>query len=113
MDVHAETEKTGIKQAREYISQLGGVTQKREYNKAIARLIQLLPESKSLHRLERKISRYLLSTDCGSRDETISQLCKEFYDQFPVEYDDAIRILFFVVIIGRFEQGVYDHENVI
>ena len=113
LDVHAETEKTGIKQAREYISQLVGVTQKREYNKAIARLIQLLPKSKSLYVLERKISTYLLSTDCGPQEETISRLREEFYDQFPVEYDEAIRILFFIVIIGRFEQGVYDHENAI
>lgn len=113
LDVHAENEKTGIKQAREYIGELGSVTQKREYNIAIARLIQLLPKSKPLLRLERKISKYLLSTDCGSREETIDRLRKEFHSQFPIEYDEATRILFFVVIIGRFEQGVYDHENAI
>ena len=113
LDIHAENEKTGIKQAREYIGQLGSVTQKREYNKAIARLIQLLPKSKPLHRLERKISKFLLSTDCGPQEETIDQLRKEFLSQFPIEYDEATRILFFVVIIGRFEQGVYDHENAI
>lgn len=110
LDAHAKNEKTGIKQAYEYIEGLENVLQIRKHNKALAKLLRLLPSSRPLHALEKKISAYLANSDCGSRDETIERLREQFNDQFPMEYDEEMKVLFLVIVEGRFEQGAYDDE---
>ena len=111
LDVHAENEKTGIKQARNYIENQSSILKKRKLNMALTELLCQFTSSYTLHTLERNVSIYLTSSDCGTLEDALIQLHQKFDNQFPIEYNEEMKILFYVIVIGRFEQGAYENEN--
>ncbi len=111
LDIHAENEKTGIKQARDYIENQCEISKKRKLNMALTELLRQFSSSHILHVLEKKVSMYLLTSDCGTINQALIQLHQEFDNQFPIEYDEEMKVLFYVIVIGRFEQGAYENEN--
>lgn len=74
-------------------------------------VIKYLATSKPAKRIEKDIARYLLEHDVGDIENAINTLISEFDDRFSVEVTRAERTLLYVIIIARFEDGVYENEN--
>ena len=113
LDAHAENENNGIRQANEYINQIGSLSKKHRYRTALARIIEQMTRNSILHNLEARIADYLLSHEIGDESSTLSVLDDKFGNQFPIEYTQEEKDLFFVITLGRFVMGAYDHENAI
>ena len=112
LECHAVNEKTGIKQTQQYIESLSNISTRRQYKNALAKLLQILPTSKTLQQLEKQIGQFLQAQDTlGSIESTIDLLTDAFHDAFPMEYNNSEKIVFYIVSIFKYEEGVYDNEN--
>lgn len=111
LEVHAENENNGIRQANEYIDKIDNISRKHRCRNALARLIEQMPRSSTLRNLEAKIADFLLSHEIGDEVSTLSLLNDKFGGQFPIEYTKEEKELFFVITLGRFVMGAYDHGN--
>lgn len=112
LDLHANSAKTGIQAANTYIASLTNIQQRRTYNKALPTVVKMLSTSKAIRKIEKSISEYLLSRDdWDDMDGALDCLTEKFHDTFPVEVKNAEKIVFYIVIIKRFEEGVYDNED--
>lgn len=112
LDCHSSSEKTGILQARQYIESLDDLSVQRIYKKSLAKLLYVIPSSKLLQELERKIGKYLVKqTNIGTIQSTVELLTDGFHSAFPIEYDNADKTVFYIIIIYKFVEGVYDNEN--
>lgn len=110
LDIHTNNAKTGIKQTEEYIENLSNVQTKRKYKKALPIIMRGLCTSILLKTLERKIGEFLVS-NCGDLediDSIIDSLTQTFHDNFPKEINNAEKIVFYIVVINRYIEGVYD-----
>ena len=112
LDCHAVNEKTGIKQTNDYIDRLTDIRLKRLYKKALANLLRIIPTSRLLRNMELRIAEALKDDDQYSDiDSAIDYLTERFHDQFPIEYDNANKTVFYIIVISKFEEGVYDDED--
>lgn len=111
LEAHAENENNGIRQANEYIDRIENISKKRHYRRALVSLIEQMPRSSLLRKLETRIADFLLSNDIGDESSALSLLNDKFEGDFPIEYTQEEKELFFVIILGRFTMGAYDHEN--
>lgn len=112
LNCHSVSEKTGIKQTQKYIDSLESVQTKRIYKKSLAKLLQVMPTSRPLKAMEKEIGSFLLrQTDLENMESTLKLLISQFHSSFPIEYDNADKIVFYIIIIFRFEEGVYVDEN--
>lgn len=112
LECHAVNEKTGIKQTQEHISSLKNIVAKRNYKKALVKLLRIMPTSRPLKDLEDDIAKFLMrQSDIGDMDAAIDLLINQFHGRFSIEYDNAEKTVFYMVILFKFQEGVYDDEN--
>ena len=112
LDCHSINEKTGIKQTQEYIDSLDNINTKRKYKQSLVKLLHTMPTNKKLREIEKKIGLFLLDQDeIGPIESALELLIKQFHGSFPIEYSNADKTVFYIIIVFRFEEGVYDDEN--
>jgi len=60
--------------------------------------------------MEKSIGAFLVSHEDAvtSIDSGIDLLTDSFHNRFPTEYDNAEKTIFYVIVINRFVEGVYD-----
>lgn len=115
IDCHAKNAKTGFEQTKDYIDNIQNIAAKKRFKAALARLVEAMAVSKNLKVMEKEIA-YALRTakdaDLENTDIAIEYLRTRFHDDFPVEYCNEEKIVFYLVIIFRFEEGVYDEDDI-
>lgn len=112
LDLHAENAKTGIQPASEYIESIQNISHRRIYKKALPSVVKTMATSKLLKCIEQKIATALLqSDDIGNMESAIDYLTVLFHSEFPVEMNNAEKVVFYIIVIKRFEEGVYDYED--
>jgi len=112
LECHSISEKTGIKQTQKYIESMSDVKAKKTYKKALANLLQIFPTNRLLKDLEKDIGSFLLNQpQIASIEKAIDLLTDRFHSVFPIEFSNADKTVFYIVIIYRFEEGVYDNGN--
>ena len=111
LDVHADNERNGVQQANEYISKIEAISKKRRYRQALASLLEQMPKAAPLRALEAQIVAFLQSNELGAVSSVLPVLNQKFGDQFPIEYTQEEKELFFVITIGRFEMEGFDNGN--
>lgn len=114
LDCHTENAKTGIKQTRDYISGLGNPFAKRKYNVALAWLLNALSTTPIFRQKEAEIAAFLKEADeLESMEATLDCLSEKFHDSFPIEIGNDVKTVFYIIIINRFAEGVYDNEDAV
>lgn len=110
LDVHVATAKTGIKQTEDYIDMQRDIRTKRVYKKALPKVMKAMYSSFAIKQMEKRIGAFLINHEDAitSIDSGIDLLTDSFHEQFPAEYDNAEKTIFYVVVINRFIEGVYD-----
>lgn len=110
LDVHAATAKTGIKQTEDYIDMQRDIRAKRVYKKALPKVMKAMCSSYTIKQMEKSIGAFLVSHEDAvtSIDSGIDLLTNSFHNRFPTEYDNAEKTIFYVIVINRFVEGVYD-----
>ncbi len=112
LDCHAVNEKTGIKQTQDYINTIDSISVQRAYRKALTKLLTIMPNNRILMGLENEISTYLIrQKELGNIESVSCMLAEVFHERFPLEYEDADKMVFYFIIIYKFEEGAYDNEN--
>ncbi|MBP5509955.1 MAG: DUF4297 domain-containing protein [Kiritimatiellae bacterium] len=111
LDIHADNENNGIRQAEDFIKGVADLAQRRRYRMALAGLLKQMSNSSPLRKLEMQVARYLLSDGTGNAEDLLRLLNEKFRNKIPVEYSNEEKDLFFVIVMGRFEMGGYDHGN--
>ncbi|MBE5860835.1 MAG: DUF4297 domain-containing protein [Butyrivibrio sp.] len=115
IDCHAKNSKTGFEQTKDYIDKIQNIAAKKRFKAALAKLVEAMAVSKILKSIEEEIA-YSLRTakdsDLENIDITLEFLRFRFHDNFPMEYSNEEKIVFYLVIIFRFEEGVYDEDDI-
>lgn len=112
-DCHRDVADNAVENTKMYINALPDYRIRRTMNAALARILASLQESKQLRQIEHEIGDYLITTDEASMlpasfEDCIEQIVEKFKEHFTIEFSkDDIRI-FIVLILKRFEEGVYD-----
>ena len=114
---HAQSSKTGIDQTSDYIDSLSDLVAKKKYKKALAKLVKSMPVDKVLQNKEKEVASYLVALESqgdllGSVDDMIDTLTSQFHDTFPIGYDNAEKTVFYIIIINKFTEGVYDEDDI-
>ena len=111
LDLHAEKSKTGISAATKYIDQLPNIRDRMIYKRSLPNVLKLLSTSWSIKEIESEIAKFLLQNDVGNMDSAIDILISKFNDRFPVEVSQVDKAVIYIVVIKRFEDGVYGYED--
>lgn len=115
IDCHAKSSKTGFEQTKNYIDSIQNIAAKKRFKAALAKLVEAMAVSKNLKAMEKEIA-YTLRTandsDLENIDITLEFLRSRFHEDFPMEYSNEEKIVFYLVIIFRFEEGVYDEDDI-
>ena len=111
LDLHAEKSKTGISAATKYIDQLPNIRDRMIYKRSLPNALKLLSTSWSIKEIESEIAKFLLQNDVGNMDSAIDILISKFNDRFPVEVSQVDKEVIYIVVIKRFEDGVYGYED--
>ena len=117
LDCHSQSAKTGIDQTSNYIDSLADLVAKKKYKKALAKLVKSMPVDKVLQNKEKEVASYLVNLESrgvflGNVDDMIDALTTTFHDTFPVGYDNAEKTVFYIIIINKFTEGVYDEDDI-
>lgn len=46
-------------------------------------------------------------------EATLDCLSEKFHDSFPIEIGNDVKTVFYIIIINRFAEGVYDNEDAV
>lgn len=111
LDLHSEKSKTGINAANKYIESLNDIKKRMLYKRSLSNVLKLLSTSKVIKKIEKDVSKYLWNNEIGDIEHAIELLTTEFNDRFPIEVSTTDKEVFYVVVIKRFEEGVYGYEN--
>lgn len=115
LNCHAINEKTGIQETQQYINKLTDIGKKYLYKKALAKMISIIPNNRFLKTIEKDIVNYLYKefnlANLGEMESIIEKLISKFHSCFPVEYNNEEKIVFYMITISKFEEGVYSNEN--
>lgn len=117
LDCHSQSAKTGIDQTSNYIDSLSDLVAKKKYKKALAKLVKSMPVDKVLQNKEKEVASYLVNLESrgeflGNVDDMIDTLTTSFHDTFPIGYDNAEKTVFYIIIINKFTEGVYDEDDI-
>lgn len=111
LDLHAEKSKTGISAATEYIDQLPNIRDRMIYKRSLPNVLKLLSTSWPIKSIESEIAQFLRENDVGDMETAIDLLISRFNDRFPIEVSRADKAVLYIVVIKRFEDGVYGYED--
>lgn len=111
LDSHLETADSSVELTKQYIEQIQDYKQRRNMKIAFAKLITDLQISKELQTKQKNIAAYLIE-NCeqlpNDFEQCIEELIGKFGTGFSVEYSNKEIYVFLVLILKRFEEGVYD-----
>lgn len=112
LDLHTETSKISIDAAKKHILEnISDISLRRKYNIALSSVFKTMLKSKEINILEKEIGKFLCETDnSGDTNYYIEYLKKHFDEKIPITMNDIEKIVFYIIIIKRFEAGVYDDE---
>lgn len=112
LDLHTKTSKTSVDSAKKYIETIPDISLKRKYKIALSSVFKTMSESIEIQLLEKEIGKNLCQTDnIGDIDSAIKYLKKNFDEKIPIIMDEIEKTIFYIIIIKRFEEGVYDDET--
>lgn len=111
LEMHAVDSKTGYQKARDYINALRSIKEKRKCNLALPNAVRLLLVSRPIKCIEKKIVSYILKSDVEDTEQALDLLISEFNDEFPAEISQTERLMIYLIILGRIEEGAYNYEN--
>jgi hypothetical protein len=112
LDLHVENAKTGIKAASDYIESMQGIRERKTYKKALPNVLKMLATTRTFGKIELSVASYLNNLEnLEDMENTIDRLIDNFNDAFPPEITNAEKVVFYIVVIKRFEEGVYDDED--
>ena len=111
LDLHAEQSKTGISAATRYIDQLPNIRDRMIYKRSLPNVLTLLSTSWPIKEIEYEIAKFLRENDVGDMESAIDILITNFNNRFPVEVSQADKAVLYIVVIKRFEDGVYGYED--
>ena len=111
LDLHAEKSKTGFQAAREYIEKMTNIRERMIYKRSLANVIKLLSMSNNIKKLEKEIAGFLLKNDVGDMENAIDILISKFDNCFPIEVSRADQVVLYIVVLKRYEEGVYGYED--
>ena len=111
LDLHAEKSKTGISAATRYIDQLPNIRDRMIYKRSLPNVLTLLSTSWPIKEIESEIAKFLRENDVGDMESAIDILISNFNNRFPVEVSQADKAVLYIVVIKRFEDGVYGYED--
>ena len=111
LDCHKDNANDGVAQTKAYIEQLSDFKTRRKLKAALAKLVSEYPRSRELQHCEEQISCYLLAHEESlpqDFEETIDHLLTRFDSSFSVEYAKEERYLFCILVLKRYEEGMYE-----
>ena len=111
LEQHAENSETGIQEATDFIDTLPDVNDRRNYKKALPNVLKMISRSKPIGILEKEMATFLDENKVGETGNAINLLITQFNNQFFVEFSQAEKWVFCLVVIKKFENGAYDYEN--
>lgn len=111
LELHAQKSKTGIQAATEYIERLPNIKDRMIYKRSLPSVLKLLATSWTIKSIESEISEFLWQTEVGDMESAIDLLISKFNDRFPVEVSRVDKAVIYIVILKRFEDGVYGYED--
>lgn len=111
LSFHLEKADNSVELAKQYIEQVEDFKQRRDMKIAFAKLIIDLQTSKELQAKQNEIATYLIE-NCGQLsndfEQCVDDLIGKFGSGFSLEYFKIEIYMFIVLILKRFEEGVYD-----
>jgi hypothetical protein len=112
LDLHVENAKTGIKAASDYIDSIQGIRERKIYKKALPNVLKMLSTTRTFRKIELSVAAFLNSSEeLDDMENTIDKLTDTFHAAFLPEITNAEKVVFYIVVIKRFEEGVYDDED--
>lgn len=110
LDVHCSNEKTGLTATQDIINSISNIKEKMKYKKALSTFVPKLAKSRDMQALELKMADFLdKEDDIGDMNNAINLLYNVFYDSFPIEYNDAEKMVCFMLIINKYSEGGYEN----
>lgn len=82
--------------------------------KGLTKITTTLLKSRGLQKIENKISKYIeknISSLPNTKEEIIDYLCGKFNSQFSIEYQPSERRALILLVLTRYEEGVYEKFN--
>jgi hypothetical protein len=111
LNCHLERADNSVELTRKYIDQIEDFKRRRDMKVALAKLITYLQTSKELQAKQKDIAAYLIA-NCeqlpNDFEQCIDELLCRFGTIFSPEYSKFEIYIFMVLILKRFEEGVYD-----
>lgn len=111
LNCHLEKADNSVELTKQYIEQVQDFKQRRDMKVAFAKLITDLQASKEIQAKQKDIADYLIE-NCeqlpNDFEQCIDGLICKFGTVFSLEYSKVEIYIFMVLILKRFEEGVYD-----
>lgn len=110
LETHTNNAKTGIRQTEQYIDSLSDIQARRKYKKVLPSVMKQLCTSHYFKNLEREIGIFLISNSNRLKEMELilDALIQEFHNRFPKEISNEEKVVFYIIIVHRFIEGVYD-----
>lgn len=111
LNSHLDTADNSVKLTKEYIDGIQDFKERRRIKAAFAKMFPDIQTSKELQTIEKEIGKYIVKTLDELPDDfkcCIDTLISKFGASFPVEYSKHEIHVFIILILKRFEEGVYD-----
>ena len=111
LDCHKENANDGVAQTKAYIEQQSDFKTRHKLKSALARIIAELQQSRELQHCEEQLSRYLFEHEDvlpQNFEEIVDHILMVFDSTFSVEYSKEERYIFCVLILKKYEEGVYE-----
>ena len=112
LEAHCISEKTGVGETIRYIDGLTDIHAKRIYKRALPAIVSKIAKSRHMQDLEYKMAKelYKSSSKKMSFEEAIDYLTGFFHDEFPLEYSNEEKIVCYMLVINKYEEGGFDDE---
>lgn len=108
LDAHCANEKTGVNATISYIESLSGIHCKMTYRTALSSVISKLTKSKVAQEIEKKVALFISENpEINEIDDMLDKLSDTFHSQFPIEYSNAEKTVFYILVIKKYEEGGY------
>lgn len=114
LNCHLDTADNSVELTRKYINEIQSYKERRDMKLALGNLITDLQISKELQTQEISMAAYINENYHkfpDSFEQCIDLLIKEYEQKFSAEYSKSERRIFIVLILKRFEEGVYDEKT--
>lgn len=110
LDCHRESANDGVKVTKEYIDNIGDFKKRRKLNLALNKIVPESSKSIALQKIEKLISEHIVTHEedlPDNFDEAVDYLNGFFASNFPIEYSADEKTVFCILILKRFEEGMY------